>query len=76
MKHLILLMILMIAGCSATKVVEVPIPIDCPKPSIQAPHDYMADLNDRSSASAFVRACLATRESCFNAYKSCAYYMH
>lgn len=60
----VIIIALFLTACTTTKTVEVPVPISCPKPTIPvAPHDYMADLNQQSTAPDFVRACLATRES-------------
>lgn len=64
---------LFISGCVSSRAVEVPIPIPCKQPqNIPVPHDYMADLNAESNHADFIRACFATRESCFNAYHACA----
>lgn len=78
MKNLIILAIFFLAcistGCASTqpKVVQVPVPMACPKPVIPSPpHDYMADLNQKSTPSDFVKACLATRESYKMGYENC-----
>lgn len=74
---LIIIFTFLLTGCTTNKTIEVPVPIPCAKPkNLPVPHDYMADLNKNSPTPApdFVRACLATRESCFNAYNACALY--
>lgn len=64
-----------LTGCTTTKTVEVPVPVPCAKPkNLPVPHNYMADLNEQSNPPEFVKACLATTESCFNAYNACAIY--
>lgn len=64
-----------LTGCTTTKTIEVPVPVPCEKPkNIPVPHDYMADLNKQSGHANFIRACFATRESCFNAYNACEIY--
>lgn len=75
MKIMILLLVFALSGCTTTKTIEVPVPVPCVKPkNIPVPHNYMADLNAQSSPPDFVKACLATTESCFNAYNACAIY--
>jgi hypothetical protein len=72
---MIVALVLCLGGCTTTKTIEVPVPIPCTKPkNIPVPHDYMADLNKQSQPADFIKACLATRESCFNAYNACAIY--
>lgn len=54
----------------ATKTIYVP--AACPKPNIPAPpRDYMGELKPTSTPPEFVKACLATRLSGFQAYDSC-----
>lgn len=75
MAMMVIALVLCLVGCTTTKTIEVPVPVPCTKPkNIPVPHDYMADLNKQSQPSDFVKACLATRESCFNAYNACALY--
>lgn len=73
MRSLIFIACLFLAACTA-KTVEIPIPMECPKPNIPIAHDYIADLNENSKPDQFVKACLATRQSYMNAYKACTFY--
>lgn len=55
-----------LSACSSTepKTVEIPVPMQCPKPKpIPPAHDYLADLTPLSTAPDFVKACIATRDS-------------
>lgn len=64
--------LLLLAGCTTTRTVEVPVPIPCAAPkSTPPPHDYLAALKPNAAPADFVRACLATRESYRGAYEAC-----
>lgn len=70
-----LFILILLTGCAErVKLVEVPTPIPCEKPKLIPYHDYMSDLNENSSRSEFLKACLATRVSLTTALKTCERY--
>lgn len=67
---LIAFITLTLTACT-TKTIYVP--VRCPKaPPLVPPHNYFSELKLKPSAPEFVKACLSTTLSVYQAYDSCA----